>query len=100
MVERQVEAAVDVGLYRMLVGTVVGDRHAGGMRRQLDRRAVLVGAAQKQDLMVGLPAKAGVDVGWQQGSGEIAEMLYAVDVGQRAGDQELAHGTLRRVAWT
>ena len=98
MVERQAEAAIDVGLYRMLAGAVVGDRHAGGVRRQLDRRAVLVGAAQEQDLVAGLPAKAGVDVGRQQGSGEIAEMLYAVDVGQRAGDQELAHGTLRRVA--
>ena len=87
MVERQAEPAIDVGLHRVLTGAVVGDRHAGGMRRQLDRRAVLVGAAQKQDLVAGLPAKAGVDVGGQQGSGEIAEMLYAVDVRQRAGDQ-------------
>ena len=98
VVERQAEPAIDVGLDAMLAGAIIGDRHAGGVCRELDRRAVLVGAAQEQDIVAGLPAKTRVDVGRQEGSGEIAEMLYAIDVGQRAGDQELAHGTLRRVA--
>ena len=56
---------------------------------QLGRRAVLVGGAEEQDVVAGLPAEAGVDVGRQHGAGQVAEVLDAVDVGQRAGDQEL-----------
>ena len=98
MIERQAEATIDVGLHRMLARAVVGDRHAGRLGRELDRRAVLVGAAEEQDLVAGLPAKAGVDVGRQQRAGEVAEMLYAVDVGQRAGDQELGSWDLSIVS--
>src|SRR4030095_3714974 len=58
----------------------------------------LMRAAQEQSVVAGLPAKTCVDVARQKGAGEIAEMLYTVDVRQRAGDQELAHGTLHRVA--
>ena len=95
MIERQAEAAVDVGLHGVLARAIVGDRQACGLCRELGRRAVLVGAAEEQHLVAGLPAKAGMDVGGQQRAGEIAEMLDAVDVGQGAGDQELGHGTLR-----
>ena len=98
MVERQAEAPVDVGLHRMLARAVLGDRQAGRLRRQLGRRAVLVGAAEEQHLVAGLPAEAGVDVGGQQRAREVAEMLDAVDVGQGAGDQEFGHGTLRPLA--
>ena len=95
MVERQAEAAIDVGLHRVLARAVVGDRQAGRLRRQLGRRAVLVGAAEEQHLVAGLPAEAGMDVGGQQRARKVAEMLDAVDVGQGAGDQELGHGSLR-----
>ena len=40
----------------------------------------------------GLPAKTRMDVGRQERPGEVAEMLYAVDVRQCAGDQKLGHG--------
>lgn len=86
MVERETEPAIDVGLHRMLARAIVGYWDAGGMGCQLDGRAMLVGAAQEQDVMAGLPTKARMDVGRQKRAGEIAEMLHAVDVRQRAGD--------------
>jgi hypothetical protein len=54
---------------------------------------VLVGGADEQHLIADLAPVAGMNVGRQQRSGQIAEMLDAVDVGQRAGDQRfLGHG--------
>ena len=92
MIEREAEATIDVGLDRVLAGAILGDRHARRLGGELAGCAVLVGTAEKQHLVPGLPAKAGMDVGRQERSGEVAEMLYAVDVRQCAGDQKLGHG--------
>jgi hypothetical protein len=81
MIERDAEAAIDVGLDRVLGGTVVGHIEAGLCRRQFGRRAVLVRAAQEQRLVAELAVVAGVDVGGQDRAREVAEMLDAVDVG-------------------
>jgi hypothetical protein len=80
----------------VLAHTIGGDVEPGFARRELGRRAVLVGAAQEQHVVAALAAEAGVDVGRQQRAGEVAEMLDAVDVRQRAGDQDPAHGALHR----
>src|SRR5215475_15781706 len=80
----------------MLARAIVGDRQALRRGGELGGRAVLVGAAEEQDLVAGLPPEAGVYVGGQQRARKIAEVLYAVDVRKGAGDQELGHGSLRR----
>jgi hypothetical protein len=95
VIERQAEAAIDVGLHGMLARAIRRDRQALGLGGELGRCAVLVGAAQEQHLVSGLAPETGVDVGGQQRAREIAEMLYAVDVRKRAGDQEFGHGSLR-----
>src|SRR5689334_23932068 len=97
MIEGEAEATVDIGLQRVLPIAILGDRQACGACGEFGWRAMLVGAAQKKDLVPRLPAKAGMDVGGQERAREIAEMLDAVDVRQRAGDQELRHRTLHRV---
>ena len=51
MVERQAEAAIDVGLDRMLRVAIARDVLPGRERGELGRRAVLVGAADEQHLV-------------------------------------------------
>lgn len=91
MVEGQGEAPVDRRLHGVLPLAIGGDVQPGLGGGQLGRGAVLVGGAEEQHLVADLAAEAGVDVGRQQRPGEVAEMLDAVDVGQRAGDQNLGH---------
>src|SRR5262245_11664253 len=93
MVERKAEAAIDIGLQRMLGIAIAADLLARFDGAELGRGAVLVGAADEQHLVAELAAEARVHVRRQQRADEIAEMLDAVDVGQRTGDQNLAHDT-------
>ena len=93
MIERQAEAPIDVGLDGMLRIAVVPHVRAGLDRAELGRRAVLVGAADEQHLVPDLAAETRMHIGGQKRAGEIAEVLDPVDVGQRAGDQNLAHDT-------
>src|SRR5262245_53910872 len=93
MVERKAEAAIDVGLQRMLGIAIAADLLARFDGAELGRGAVLVGAADEQHLVAELAAEARMHVRRQQRADEIAEMLDAVDVGQRTGDQNLAHDT-------
>ncbi|MGF6305889.1 hypothetical protein ABIB82_000691 [Bradyrhizobium sp. i1.8.4] len=58
--------------------------------------AVLVGGADEEHVVTGLPAEAGMDVGGQQRADEVAEMLDAVHVRQRAGDENFGHGAVFR----
>src|SRR6185295_9104100 len=67
-------------------------RLARGLCRELGRRAVLVGAADEQNFVAELAVKAGVNVGRQKRAREIAEMLDAIDVRRRRGDQDPGHG--------
>src|SRR5262245_35472825 len=93
MVERKAEAAIDIGLQRMLGIAIAADLLARFDGAELGRGAVLVGAADEQHLVAELAAEARMHVRRQQRADEIAEMLDAVDVGQRTGDQNLAHDT-------
>ena len=97
VIERQAEAAIDVRLDRMLRIAVVPHVLAGLDRAELRRSAVLVGAADEQYLVAELAAETRVHIRGQKRADEIAEVLDAVDVGQRAGDQNLAHDTSVRV---
>jgi hypothetical protein len=89
MVERKAEPAVNVGLDCVLLRTVVRYRKPGFGGRKLRRRAMLVGGADEQHVVADLAPVAGMNVGRQQRSGEVAEVLDAVDIGKRAGDQRL-----------
>src|SRR5262249_28311670 len=100
VVEREAEAAIDVGLDRVLIVAVGADVLSGRERAELGRRAVLVGAADEQHLVAELAAEARVHVGRQQRADEIAEMFDAVDVRNGAGDQDPAHGDVLRLRET
>ncbi len=86
MIEREAEAAINIGLDRMLRVAIGADVLPGLDRAELGRRAVLVGAADEQHLVAELPAETCMHVGRQQRAREVAEMFYAVDVGKRTGD--------------
>jgi hypothetical protein len=96
VVEREAEAAIDVGLDRVLRVAVRADVLPGAKRAELRRGAVLVGAADEQHVVAELAAEPRMDVGRQQRADQIAEMLDAVDVRNRAGDQDPAHGDVLR----
>ena len=72
-------------------GAIVGDRHALFQRRQFDRRAMLVGGANRQRVIAPRPAEAREDVGRQHRTHQIAQMLDARDIGDGGGDQDALH---------
>lgn len=84
MVERDAEPSINVSLDLVLTATILLDRNAIGMSRQFRRRAVFVRTAKKKNLMPGLAPETGVDIGGQQRTSKISQMLHAVDIGQRA----------------
>ena len=88
MVERDAEPAIDLGLRRMLAGAVFGDRQSGLQRGQLGRRAVFIGAADEQHVAPLQALEPGIDVGRQDGAGEVADVLDAVHVRQRRCDED------------
>ena len=79
MVEREAEAAVHVGLERVVRVAIGADVLPGRDRAELGRRAVLVGAADEQHLVAGLAAEARMHVGREQRAHQVAEMLDAID---------------------
>src|SRR3981189_2190287 len=91
MIERQIEASIDVRLDRVLRIAVAPHVFAGLDRAELRRRAVLVGAANEQYFVAELAAETPMHIRGQERADEIAEVLDAVDVRQGAGDQNLAH---------
>jgi hypothetical protein len=94
MIERQVQAAVDVGLDEMLPLAVFSDLETGLSCSKFSRGTMLVRGANKEDVVADLAAIAGVNVGWQLRACQVAEMLDAVDVRQCGRDECLRHGTL------
>jgi hypothetical protein len=71
----------------MLFRAVVGDGKTGFRGRKLRRRTVLIGSADEQHVVAGLTPVAGMNVGRQERTGQVAEVLDSVDIGKRAGDQ-------------
>jgi hypothetical protein len=74
----------------VLVGQCLGV-HPLGLGGVGDRLAVLVGAREKEDVLVALAHVAGDHVGGDRLVG-VPEVGHAVDVGDRGGDVE-RHGT-------
>ncbi len=58
------------------------------LRRQLRRGAVLIGRADVNDLMAEQPHDTGIHIRRQHRTGEIAEMLHAIDVWQGRSDED------------
>jgi hypothetical protein len=71
------------------IGAHILTRRGGG---QLGGGAMLVRGANRQYFMAAQTLKARINVGGQHRSGQIAEMLDAVDVRQSAGDEDAGHG--------
>ncbi len=92
MIEGKTKFDAGFFLDLVLLGAIFFDRLAGRARRELRRRSVLVGGAQEQDVKPLRPLEPREDVRRQHRADEIAEMLDAVDVGQRGRDQNAGHG--------
>jgi hypothetical protein len=52
---------------------------------------VIVGSADEEHLVAKLPAKARMNVGRQERSDQVAEMLDAIHIWNGAGDQDFRH---------
>ncbi|MPL95483.1 hypothetical protein SDC9_41654 [bioreactor metagenome] len=91
VVEAQPETGGDLGLHLVHLGAIDIDRLARLRRGQLGRRAVLVGRADEHHLVAARAQIAGVEVRRQLRAHEIAEVLDAVDVGNRRGDEVTRH---------
>ena len=74
----------------MLLGAEGDDVLPGLQCRKLCGRAVLVRRADEQRLLAARPLKPRKHIGRQHRADEIAQMLDAVDVWQRAGDEDAA----------
>ena len=92
VVEAQPETLCDIGLHGIHLGAVVLHRLACLGGGQLGRRAVLISGAEKQHLLSPAAQIAGVEVRRQLAAHQIAEVLDAVDVGDRGGDEVTGHG--------
>jgi hypothetical protein len=93
VVERKSKPPIDVGLDSVLFVAELPDVLPSRERAEFGGRSVFVRPADEEDFVADLAPKSRVDVRWKKRADEIAEMLGAVDVGQRAGDEELGHGT-------
>ncbi len=91
MVERQAKAVAGVLLNFELLGAIGADFLAGFGSGEFGRRAVLVGCADVEHFVALQPAEARMHIGRQHRAGKIAQMLDAVDVGKRGGDQVSGH---------
>lgn len=87
----QREALAGAFLDVVLLVAIGAHIHARGCRRKLGRRAVLIGGADIEDLMAHQPLETRIHVGRKHRTGEISQMLDAIDVGQSAGDQYTGH---------
>ncbi len=67
-------------------------RHALGVGLHEDRRAVLVGAADHEDVVPAHPHVAAEDVGGHAETGDVADVARAVGVRPGDGGQDVGHG--------
>ncbi len=91
MVERKPEPGGQPGLHIVHLGAIFGHVLPGLGGRQFGGGAVLVGGTDKHHLVAARPHVTGVEIGGQLRAHEIAEMLDAVDIGKRGGDEDAGH---------
>ena len=92
---RQQEAFARLALDLVLLVAILLHRLTRRLRRQLGRRAMLVGRADIGHVMTLQAHHAGIHVRRQHRPGQVAEVLHPVDVGQGRRDQDtpgLRHG--------
>ena len=92
MVERQAEPPVDIGLDRMLPVAEGPHILPGRNGAEFGRRSVFVGGADEQHVAACLAAETRMHVGRKQRARKIAEMLDAVHIRQRTGNENFGHG--------
>ena len=56
---------------------------------ELGGRSMFIGGTDEQNLVADLPSEACMDIGRKKRADEIAEVLDAVHVGQRTGNENL-----------
>jgi hypothetical protein len=87
VVERQPKAAVDVRLEIVQTLTELCNRQARLARCEFSGRAVLIRGTDEQNFVTCLTQESGMHIGRKQTAGEVAQVLYAADIGQRAGNK-------------
>ena len=93
MIERQPKPPIDVGLNRVLL-VAEGPHILPGLDgAEFSRRPMFVGAADEKHIVADLPSEARMHIGRKQRSCEIAEVLDAVHVRKRTGNENLGHGS-------
>ena len=65
--------------------------------RQVGRCPVFIGGADEGNFLPFTTQEAGVHIRGQQRSHQVSQVFYAIDVGQRAGDEVLGQGVLLSV---
>src|SRR5262249_46141706 len=93
MIEREPETVARIFLDFVLLLAIGRDVLPGFGGREFSGRPVFVGRADEQNLVTLQATKARMNIRRQHRTGEIAEMLDAVDVRKRGGDQVAGHGT-------
>ncbi len=91
IIEAEREITVDLRLDLVLLPAIVSDRQPGLMRGDLGWCAMLIGGADKQHLVARGAHETRIHIGAQHRADQVAEMLDAVDVGQRRGDENFGH---------
>ena len=91
VIEAQPEAARDRRLHVMHLRAIVGDGLARLGRRQFRGRAVFVGRTDEHHLVAAPAQIARVKIGRQLAAHKVAQMLDAVDIGNRRGDEMTRH---------
>ena len=82
----------DLGLHFVHFSTIVSNRFAGLGGGELGRGTVLVGGAEEQHLVAPGALVAGKEIRRELAAHEIAQMLDAIDIRQRGGNQIAGHG--------
>ena len=91
MIPGESEAVAEVFLHRVPLVAILPDGDAVFGSGQLDRRAMLVGRANRHRLVAARPAEARKDIGGQHRADQIAQMFDAVDALRGTCDQDAFH---------
>ncbi len=91
MIEGEMKRLAHPLLQLVLFGAVFLHRLPGLQGRQFCRRPMLIGRADVENVVTALAHEPAVYVSRQHGADQVAQVLDAVDVRQRGGDENASH---------